>query len=106
MPFDGSSHTDLHTALPFTREDYFQLVDATGRAIRADKKGAISEELPGIVARLGINPDQWIEHIQCFGRSYGSCVGNVQAIAAHASKTGKRWCKGLSHSMSCYRQAS
>ena len=26
IPFDGGSHTDMHTALPFTREDYFQLV--------------------------------------------------------------------------------
>ena len=23
MPFDGSSHTDIHVALPFTQEDYF-----------------------------------------------------------------------------------
>ena len=36
MPFDGSSHTDIHTALPFTREDYLDSVDKTGRALRDD----------------------------------------------------------------------
>lgn len=38
MPIDGSSHTDIHFALPFTREDYFDLVDKTGRIIRDDKR--------------------------------------------------------------------
>lgn len=36
MPFDGSSHTDIHTALPFTREDYLDFVDKAGRALRDD----------------------------------------------------------------------
>lgn len=39
MTFDGSAHTDIHCALPFTRQDYFELVDSTGRAIREDKNG-------------------------------------------------------------------
>ena len=56
MPFDGSVHTDVRFALPFTREDYFNLVDTTGRLIREDKRGAISSELPTIVARFGIDP--------------------------------------------------
>ncbi len=34
MAFDGSSHTDVDTALPFTLQDYFDLVDKTGRIIR------------------------------------------------------------------------
>src|SRR5690606_8875453 len=68
MPFDGSSHTDIHTALPFTREDYLDLVDKTGRAIRDDKRGFIPSDIPPIISRLGINPDRWLEHIQCFGK--------------------------------------
>ena len=40
MPFDGSSHTDIHVALPFTQEDYFNLVDETSRMLRDDKGGA------------------------------------------------------------------
>jgi len=105
MPFDGSSHTDIHIALPFTREDYLQLVDVTGRIIRNDKRGYIPEYIPNVVSRLGIKPDQWIEHIQNFGESYSACIGSVEAIADYVVRSGKHWCKGLSHSMCCYRQA-
>jgi hypothetical protein len=31
MRFDVASHTDIHTALPFTQADYFALVDSAGR---------------------------------------------------------------------------
>lgn len=105
MPFDGDSFTDIHTALPFTLEDYFQLLDVTGRIIREDKRGAIAEDIPDIVSRLGIEPDHWIEHIQKFGESYSACAGSVEAIADYAGKLGRRWCKGVSRSMCCYRQA-
>lgn len=76
MPFDGSSHTDIHAALPFTREDYFDLVDKTGRIIREDKRGFIPAELPAIIVEFGINQDKWIEHVKHFGRRYASCVEN------------------------------
>jgi len=105
MPFDGSSHTDIQSALPFTREDYFDLVDVTGRIIRGDKRGAIHSEIPSIVERLGIESDYWIEHIQNFGKTYSACVGSVDAISGYAGKSGKKWCKGIAHSMCCYRQA-
>jgi hypothetical protein len=105
MPFDGGSHTDIHTALPFTREDYFQLVDITGRMIRDDKRGAILDDIPSVVSRLGIEPDHWVEHIKNFGKSYSTCAGSVEAIADFAGRSGKQWCKGVSHSMCCYRQA-
>jgi hypothetical protein len=105
MPFDGGSHTNIHSALPFTREDYFELVDVTGRIIRGDKRGAIHSDIPSIVERLGIEPDYWIEHIQNFGKTYSACVGSVDAISGYASKSGKSWCKGITHSMCCYRRA-
>lgn len=104
MAFDSSCHTGIYVALPFTREDYLQLVDATGRIIRSDKRGYIPDEIPGIVSRLGFEPDQWIAHIQNFGRPYGSCVGSVEAIGDYAGKSSRRWCKGISHSGQCYRR--
>jgi len=104
VPFDGGSYTNIQSALPFTREDYFELVDVTGRNIRGDKRGAIYRDIPSIVERLGIEPDYWIAHIQNFCKTYSACVGSVDAISDYASKSGKRWCKGITHSMCCYRQ--
>jgi hypothetical protein len=104
MPFDDGSQASLHAALPFTREDYFKLVDVTSRIIRDDKCGALHSDIPSIVEILGIEPDYWIEHIQNFGKTYSACVGSVDAISDYAGKSGKSWCKGVAHSMCCYRQ--
>jgi hypothetical protein len=106
MSFDDGSQS----ALPFTRNDYFQLVDITGRIIRDDKSGALHSDIPSIVEKLGIEPDYWMEHIQNFGKTYSACVGSVDAIADYAGKSGKSgksgklWCKGVAHSLCCYRQ--
>ena len=43
---DGSGHTPLSEGIPYTRQDCFELVDWTGRALRADKRGAIDEQFP------------------------------------------------------------
>ena len=85
MAFDGSGHTSIHAALPFAREDYFDLVDKTGRIIRDDKRGFISEELPPIITEFGINPDKWIDHVKHFGRRYGCCAGSRDNIINFAA---------------------
>ena len=98
MRFDGSSHTNIHTALPFTRQDYFELVDTTGRAIREGKKGFIPKDIPPILERLTINPDHWIHHIQQFGKRYSTAVGSVENIRDYAARFERRWNKGVSES--------
>ena len=50
MRFDGGSQTDIHCALPFTQEDYFELVDVTGRILREDKRGYRVRSIFAIVA--------------------------------------------------------
>lgn len=84
MPFDGSAHTSIHRALPFTQEDYFDLVDKTGRAIREGKRGFISSEEPPIIQRLGINPDKWVSHVKNFGRNFSIGVGQEKRMQAFA----------------------
>jgi hypothetical protein len=39
MPFDATARTPW--AVPFAFEDYLELVDWTGRALRSDKRGRI-----------------------------------------------------------------
>jgi REP element-mobilizing transposase RayT len=102
MPFDGSSHTSIHTALPFTREDYFQLLDTTGRIIREDKRGFIPSEISPIIAQLGINPNKWIDHIKCFGQRYGGCAGSADNIVNFAGKFERSWAKGIRNSGKVY----
>ncbi len=106
MPFDGSSHTDIHRALPFTLADYLALVDTTGRLLRPDKRGAIPETLPPLVERLGINPEQWLDHVKHFGRRYGDCSGSPEQLKAFAARKQKRWSKGIGVGRQVYRQAA
>jgi len=94
MPFDGRAHVDIHSALPFTPEDYIALVDDTGRCIREGKRGFIGGSSHAVfLSELGIDPDQWLEHIQNFSRAYAHCVGSRENIRHFAQiferKTGK-----------------
>ncbi len=105
MPFDGSSHTSTHTALPFTREDYFQLVDATGRAIREDKPGYISDDTPKIIKQFGIEPNKWIAHVQNFEQRYANACGSEDKIVRYAERFNRKRGKGIRHSRKFYFSA-
>lgn len=102
MPFGGSAHTDVSDAIPFTKQDYFELVDLTGRAIRADKRGAIDNKLASLVARLGIKPEKWVEHIERFGASYSYCCGSQDKIHNFSDIFECRWAKGVGVSSDAY----
>ncbi|NRP26541.1 Toxin YhaV [Marinobacterium sp. xm-d-420] len=95
MAFGGSSHIDIHHALPFTLQDYFDLIDVTGRLVRADKRGSVDAKLPPLVNRLGIDPDKWLDHVRSFGHQYGACAGSVTSIRDYAHRHNRKWSKGV-----------
>ena len=80
MPFSGSKHIPIHNALPFTREDYFDLVDTTSRLVREDNSGFVDESVPPILARFGINPAHWLKHVKFFNLNYSFCVGRIERM--------------------------
>jgi REP element-mobilizing transposase RayT len=45
--------------LPFSLQDYLELADWTGRAVRNDKRGFIPADRPRILDRIGISDNQW-----------------------------------------------
>jgi len=98
MPFDGSSHTNIHNALPFTREDYFQLVESTGQILRSDKRGAISATIQPIMSRYGIDPKKWLVHVKNFDRCFGYCAGESEKVVEFAQLFNRKWAKGCGKS--------
>jgi len=74
LHFDESITDQTQKGISFGLKEYLTLVDWTGRAIRDDKRGAISNTLPPILHRLGIDPDQWIDSStrfeQCYQKRY------------------------------------
>ena len=49
----------LQTGIRFSYRDYLELVDCTGRIVRNDKRGLIDKDLPPILTRLNVSPQQW-----------------------------------------------
>ncbi len=64
--FDDGVINQEQTGILFSLSDYLQLVDWTGKIIRDDKRGHISNTLPPILTRLNIPIDEWLTNSQQF----------------------------------------
>ncbi len=91
------------TALPYDFLDYLALVDWTGRAIRADKRGAIPESLAPILERLNVETDQWLETVCKFEGHYRRVLGPAEQVRAYAEALGQKWLQGIHHCLQFYR---
>ena len=81
--------------LPFSLSAYLDLVDYTGRAIVANKRGFIPDELPPILERLNLNPDTWLDELNSFKSIGISAVGTVEQLKAFCKQIGKQFARGL-----------
>ncbi len=54
---------DSSAGIPFRLDDYLELVDWSGRIIRADKSGAIPTGTPSILSRLGVDDGEFLKHV-------------------------------------------
>ncbi|MCP4389501.1 MAG: transposase [Gammaproteobacteria bacterium] len=59
LHFEGGLSHHSCSGIQYSFPDYLQLIDWTGRAIRSDKRGFIDSDLPSILTRLQISPEQW-----------------------------------------------
>ena len=82
--------------LSMTMEEYFDLVDKSGRMIRVDKRGAIESDLRPILLRIGANPQEWAETISSFGDKFSLVAGLLSSLRNFADELGRRWFKGVS----------
>ena len=70
LPFDDEGSSQDQTGIPFHFSDYLTLIDWTGRAIRGDKRSAITQTLPPILERLSIAKDKWLANSLEFEANY------------------------------------
>ena len=66
--------------LPFKLTDYLELVDYTGRILRDDKRASISNNLPPILQRLGIEANNWLTLTTSFENNFKDLVGCPSAL--------------------------
>ena len=82
-------------SLPCGRDDYFTLLDWTGRAIRSDKRGTIPAHLEPVLKRLSLDVENWVNTVQRYGSLFWRVAGRVEQILAAAKAAGRRWLKGV-----------
>jgi REP element-mobilizing transposase RayT len=71
--------------IAFTLKDYCELVDATGRAIREDKKGFIHDSLPPILSRLGLDDVAWLGELNQFNTKGKRAFGAIEKLKVYVN---------------------
>jgi len=93
LPVDVTGQ--LAQGIPFAFADSLELVDCLGRAIHPDKRGAIPDQTPRILQRLGIDTQAFIAHARRFLKEFGHAVGRPERLSALAAKRQSRSLRGM-----------
>jgi hypothetical protein len=95
MPFADQCPDNPEHAIPYEIQDYLELVDWSGRAVVDGKRGKIPDHLPPILARLNIDPGNYIRFINRTQKhSFHSVIGTVDTMQALAHQFGRAFLKG------------
>ena len=97
FPFAGNPKQDMPEGLPFKLSDYLELVDWTGRLLRDDKRGAIPDNLPPILERLGMEPKNWINTTSHFEKQFKHFAGKPNKIKTFLERIDQTTCHGMKH---------
>lgn len=87
----GQCNTD---AIPMRQQDYFALVDWSGRMLHRNKRGRIPAHIPPILECISIEGEQWLSEMVHYGRWYYRAVGSIAALQRYCQHLGQKWLKG------------
>ncbi len=102
----GAQHRDSPDDIPFNLQDYFDLLDTTGRVVRSDKRGAIADSQPTLLTTLGIASPEWFKSVTQLQSRFELFVGSPQHLRRLADKRGWRWVRGLAAGRKLYAKAN
>ncbi|MEJ2425730.1 MAG: hypothetical protein P8179_22755 [Candidatus Thiodiazotropha sp.] len=106
MPLVKQSQDRHKNSIGFALPDYLELVDWAGRAIRDDKHGAISEQAPPILQRIGLEPGRYLQHLQGLAETEKPIMfGHVEQIWQAANSLGRCFIKWIGEAQRIYRTA-
>ena len=92
-------HSTLVACLPVRLSDYVELVEWTGKQVRADKRGAIPKQAPSILKHLHISEKRWTTQVKGIGSTYWRVVGDVDDLLEKARQLYQRWLKDIGTAM-------
>jgi len=94
-PFVGGVREGLPEGLPVHLADYLELINWTGRAVRDDKRGAIAEELPPILERIGITRAAWLQLAKDFETHFCTWIDQAEHVERVCERGGQSWARGI-----------
>ena len=102
-PLESLTQDGHQNAFSFVLKDYLELVDWSGRAIRNDKRSAISTTQPPILKRLQLDPEHYLQHVRKGGRwCHIAALGRVDRLREAAERLGRRFLKAHCQSKRLY----
>jgi len=92
-------------AIGFTTKDYLELVDWAGRTMRDDKRGSISDAAPPILKQLGLDMDEFINHVNApvEKQAYPRVLGPFDKIKCLAEKLQQKFIRNQSYALKLYK---
>jgi len=99
VPGDRASNKGC-LAMPFA--EYLQLLDWTGRQLRADKRGAIPAHLAPILERLQVSDEGWMQLMGRFSRLFRRAAGRPQSLQREREARGCQLMQGIRHSRAIF----
>jgi len=94
LGFIGNEHHNQPSGIVFSLIDYLALVEATGKVLRADKRGCIKESDFPLLRQLGFSSDDWLDLAEHFGKKYHRAVGSLAELSRFAAHMDKKWVGG------------
>jgi hypothetical protein len=88
------SNAQRRGIMSISEEQYFDLVDKSGREIRAGKRGCINPDLAPILLRIGARPEAFLDTLSRFGEIFHVAAGTYSSMKKFADKIGVRWLVG------------
>ena len=86
-PLGESTDESRPDFLEMTRQEYFELVDWTGRQVRENAAGFIPEHLDSIMVRLQIQSGAWLDAVQGYNGLFFRVAGKETAHVPNISIT-------------------
>jgi hypothetical protein len=99
-----SSNSKTQPSIPFRFDAYLELVDWTGRAIVASKRGFINGKVPPIMKHLNVDAEAWTLAMRPRGNVFGRAMGKLDHLRLHAKTLGQSWVRGLGQAKKLYSQ--
>jgi REP element-mobilizing transposase RayT len=104
MPFEPTE--TLAASIPFSFDDYLDLVDTVGRVVHPEKRGSIPEHTPVILERLGMDAEMFIAHADQLLKSFAFAIGAPQRLVELAASKNCSYLRGIARARQLYSHQS